>query len=158
MERDLDWRLLFTKPRAEAWAEMHLRKQGLPTLLPRVHGRQGFVPLFPRYLFVGAGANSNAASMLAAPGVMYQVHRGDRPARVPRALLDALQAAMDPRGVVQLEILAQAVPALPRTQRERVRALLAALEDVAPARSPDGLVGRSRCLCLTDAPSRPDAE
>jgi hypothetical protein len=65
VDHDQCWLLLYTKARAESWADINLRKQGFTTLLPRVRQRGGFAPLFPRYLFVGAREPDNR--VLAGP-------------------------------------------------------------------------------------------
>ena len=39
-DSDITWLLLYTKPHAEAWAEVNLRNQGFVSLLPRVPSTQ----------------------------------------------------------------------------------------------------------------------
>ena len=43
---ELCWQLLYTKPRAETWGEINLRRQGYATLYPSSnHGEKIFWPL-----------------------------------------------------------------------------------------------------------------
>jgi hypothetical protein len=123
VDRDLCWLLLYTKARAEGWAEINLRKQGFATLLPRVRHSDGFDPLFPRYVFVGGPAGSDFRSARSTRGVLYVVQCGEKPARVPLEVIEGIRARMDERGLVELE--SRLVdPLFARRERERVRALL----------------------------------
>ncbi len=124
VDRDRCWLLLYTKARAESWAEINLRKQGFATLLPRVRQRHGFAPLFPRYVFVGAPVAGGFRSVRSTRGVQYVVHCGDRPARVPLEIIDEIRARMDDLGVVQLDDQPGVDPLFARRERERVRALV----------------------------------
>lgn len=124
VDRDLCWLLLYTKARAESWADVNLRKQGFATLLPRVRQRDGFGPLFPRYVFLGAPAGSDFRSARSTRGVLYVVHCGERPARVPLEVIDDIRARMDEHGVVTLEGRPPVDPLFARRERERVRALV----------------------------------
>ena len=64
----LCWKVLYTKPHAEVWAEASLRRQSFVALPRRVRGRSSFAPL-PR----------------STRGILYPVHCrdlvrcGDRP-------------------------------------------------------------------------------
>jgi transcription antitermination factor NusG len=124
VDRDRCWLLLYTKPRAESWAEMNLRKQGFATLLPRVRQRDAFGPLFPRYVFVGAPAGTDLRSARSTRGVLYVVQCGDHPARVPLDVIDQIRARMDDHGVVAVEDRPEVDPLFARRERERVRALV----------------------------------
>ena len=124
VDRDLCWLLLYTKARAESWADVNLRKQGFATLLPRVRQRDGFGPLFPRYVFVGAPPESDLRSARNTRGVLYVVHCGEKPARVPIEIIDGILTRMDEHGVVQLDATPQVDPIFARRERERVRALV----------------------------------
>ena len=123
VDRDLCWLLLYTKARAEGWAEINLRKQGFATLLPRVRHGDGFDPLFPRYVFVGGPAGCDFRSARSTRGVLYVVQCGDKPARVPLEVIEEIRARMDERGLVELESR-RVDPLFARRERERVRALL----------------------------------
>ena len=124
VERDQCWLLLYTKARAESWADINLRKQGFATLLPRVRQRDGFGPLFPRYVFVGAPAGTDFRPARHTRGVLYVVHCGERPARVPLDVVDGIRARMDASGVVEVEGHPVVDPLFARRERERVRALV----------------------------------
>ena len=123
-DRDLCWLLLYTKARAESWADINLRKQGFETLLPRVRQRDGFGPLFPRYIFVGGPAGSDFRSARSTRGVLYVVHCGEKPARVPLEVVEGIRARMDDHGIVELEGRPVVDPMFARRERERVRALV----------------------------------
>ncbi len=123
LDRTLTWLLLYTKPRAEAWADINLRKQGYQTLLPLVRSRGAFAPLFPRYLFVGH-AEPQARALRGTRGVLYVVHCGERPARVPLDVIADVRGRMDAHGVVTLEDRPTPDPLFAKAQRERVRALI----------------------------------
>jgi transcriptional antiterminator RfaH len=124
VDRDLCWLLLYTKARAESWADMNLRKQGFATLLPRVRQRDGFGPLFPRYVFVGAPGGVDFRPARNTRGVLYVVHCGEQPARVPREVIDEIRGRMDEQGVVTLEGRSVVDPLFARQERERIRALV----------------------------------
>jgi hypothetical protein len=124
VDRDQCWLLLYTKARAETWADINLRKQGFATLLPRVRQRHGFAPLFPRYLFVGAPVGTDFRSARSTRGVLYIVHCGEKPARVPIDVVRGIQARMDEHGVVELEGRPVVDSLFARRERERVRALV----------------------------------
>jgi hypothetical protein len=123
------WCLLYTKPRAEAWVEANLRKQGFVCLLPWTPTRAGMGPLFPRYVFAGHRPGQRPQSLAGTYGVQYVVHFADRPARVPSDVIHEIAARMDGRGVVHVEKLARVDQLFARRQRER----LAALEKFAAA-------------------------
>jgi hypothetical protein len=124
VDRDLCWLLLYTKARAESWADVNLRKQGFTTLLPRVRQRDGFGPLFPRYVFVGAPAGTDFRPARSTRGILYVVHCGATPARVPLEVIDGIRARMDEQGIVQLEGQSLVDPLFARRERERVRTLV----------------------------------
>jgi hypothetical protein len=120
---DFCWVLLYTKPRAEAWAEINLRKQCFATLLPRVRTPTGFGPLFPRYLFAGYAAGQRIEPLRSTRGVLYVVHCGAKPARVPVPVIDEVRGRMDAHGVVTVATSPEANPLFAAAQRERIRTL-----------------------------------
>ena len=124
VDRDLRWLLLYTKARAESWAEINLRRQGFLTLLPRVRQRDGFGPLFPRYVFVGAPPGTDFRPAQSTRGVLFVVRCGEKPARVPVEVIEGIRARMDDQGVVELEVRPLVDPLFARRERERVRALV----------------------------------
>lgn len=125
---ELCWQLLYTKPRAEEWVEINLRKQGFATLFPRVRSRSGFGPLFPRYLFAGFEAEQSSRPMRSTLGVLYVVHCGDKPARVSPGVIDEVRGRMDAHGVVTVDGAPAADPLFARRERERTRALVKLVE------------------------------
>jgi transcriptional antiterminator RfaH len=124
VDRDQCWLLLYTKARAESWADINLRRQGFATLLPRVRQRDGFGPLFPRYVFVGAPAGTDFRPARSTRGVLYVVQCGEQPARVPLEVIDEIRARMDDQGVVALDGSPLVDPLFARRERERVRTLV----------------------------------
>lgn len=123
MERDWEWKLLYTKVRCESWSEANLRNQGFAVLLPRIRSKAGFAPLFPRYLFVGHVPGRDTRVLHSTRGVLKVVQFGERPVRVPPEVIEEVRARMDPFGVVHLPD-APAEPLFDRRERERVRALV----------------------------------
>jgi hypothetical protein len=107
---------------------MNLRRQGFATLLPRVRGRSGFGPLFPRYLFAGYDAEHDPRPMRSTLGVLYVVHCGDRPARVPPEVISEVRGRMDAHGVVTVDAAPAPDELFARRERERTRALLRLVE------------------------------
>ena len=124
VDRDLCWLLLYTKARAESWADINLRKQGFTTLLPRVRQRDGFGPLFPRYVFAGASVGTDFRPARSTRGVLYVVRCGENPARVPLEVIDGIRERMDEHGVVEIDGRPLVDPLFARRERERVRALV----------------------------------
>jgi hypothetical protein len=124
VDRDLCWLLLYTKARAESWADINLRTQGYATLLPRVRQRTGFAPLFPRYVFAGVPCGADFRSARSTRGVLYVVRCGENPARVPLEVVEEIRARMNEQGVVELEATPFNDPLFARRERDRVRALV----------------------------------
>ena len=94
------WFAVYTRPRAEAMAREHLRRQGYEVYLPRHvkrrrHARRtDFVlaPLFPRYLFVAIDKlHQRWRPILSTVGVCDLVRQGERPAVVPAGLIKDLR-------------------------------------------------------------------
>lgn len=119
----LTWQLLYTKPHAEAWAEINLRRQGFATLLPRVPEGSGFAPLFPRYIFSGHHNGQSIGSLRSTCGVLYVVRCGDQPARVPIEVIEEIRSRMNEHNVVRVGEVPSVDPLFAKAQRERVRAL-----------------------------------
>jgi hypothetical protein len=123
-DSDISWLLLYTKPHAEAWTEINLRNQGFVSLLPRIAGRGGFRPLFPRYVFAGHRAAGSARPLASTSGVLYVVKCGEQPARVPRDLIADIQSRMNENGVVHIEPSPARDLLFAARERERVRTLV----------------------------------
>ncbi len=106
------WYVVHTLPFAEARAEGHLHRQGFRTFQPKRqktirHARKlsrGEAPFFPRYFFIVLNlARDQWRSVNGTFGVSRLVMQGgDQPHPVPRAVVEALIAAADARGVLQL--------------------------------------------------------
>jgi Transcription termination factor nusG len=124
VDGELSWQLLYTKPRAESWAEANLRKQGFVVLLPRIATRSGFAPLFPRYVFAGLHNDQRDGVIRSTFGVQYVVHCGDKPARVPIDVVFEIRSRMDSLGVVTLDHKPTPDPLFAKRERERVRTLV----------------------------------
>ncbi len=95
------WFAVYTRARAEALAQEHLRRQGYEVYLPshmkrRRHARRtDFVraPLFPRYLFVAIDRlHQRWRPIISTAGVCDLVRRGDLPAQLPTGLVEELRA------------------------------------------------------------------
>lgn len=121
--RDLVWKLLYTKSRAESWAELNLRRQGFSTLLPRVRSRSGLVPLYSRYLFVGHRQDQRTSTLGNTFGVQYIVSCGAASARVPVEIIAEIRARMDAEGVVHLDESPASNPLFAKRLRERQDAI-----------------------------------
>jgi transcriptional antiterminator RfaH len=101
MDRPLHWLLAYTKPRQERVAEEHLRRQGYEVLCPQIriqklrNRRWTWVeePLFPRYLFVGAGEGLSWAPVRSTVGVTSLVRFGGQVAAVPETLVETLRTS-----------------------------------------------------------------
>jgi transcriptional antiterminator RfaH len=97
----MHWLLAYTKPRQEALAEEHLRRQGFDVLCPQLRvqklRRRKWTwveePLFPRYLFVGATDEQSWAPVRSTVGVTSLVRFGGQVAAVPKALVETLRTS-----------------------------------------------------------------
>src|SRR6516164_8580196 len=105
------WYAVHTLPIAEARAEGQLHRQGYRTFQPKRrktirHARRLSTveaPFFPRYLFIVLDlARHQWRSVNGTFGVSRLVMRGDQPHPVPRGVVEALIAATDARGILQL--------------------------------------------------------
>src|SRR5215471_1157084 len=105
------WYAVHTLPFAEARAEHQLRRQEFQTFQPKQHRtirharklRTVEAPLFPRYLFIVLDLDRHQwRSVNGTFGVSRLVMRGDQPHPVPHGVVEALIAAADGRGILQL--------------------------------------------------------
>src|SRR6266478_5943676 len=105
------WYAVHTLPFAEARAEGQLQRQEFRTFQPKRHKtvrharRLSTVeaPFFPRYLFIVLNlAQHQWRSVNGTFGVSRLVMQGDRPHPVPHGVVEALIAAADARGILQL--------------------------------------------------------
>jgi transcription antitermination factor NusG len=127
MVQELEWKLVYTKARCEAWSEAHLRNQGFAVLLPRVRNAKGtaFEPLFPRYVFIGHTPGRDIGPIRNTRGVQRIVEFAAHPARVPAEVIEEIRSRMDAHGVVALDANAPSPrPLFDRRAQERLRALV----------------------------------
>jgi len=105
------WYAVHTLPFAETRAEGQLQRQGFRTFQPKRrksvrHARKSSMveaPFFPRYLFIVLDlARHQWRRVNGTFGVSRLVMRGEEPHPVPCGVVEALIAAADPRGVLQL--------------------------------------------------------
>lgn len=106
------WFAVTTKPRCEAQAEEHLRRQGYDCLFPRVRrvlrtaaGLKSRVEsLFPNYLFLRADPERDSlAPVRSTRGAIGLVRFGMEPARVPEPVIARIRELMDEQdGLVRL--------------------------------------------------------
>jgi len=99
------WLTVYSKPRQEATAEEHLRRQGFTVYFPRIQTarrqkdrwQDRIEPLFPRYLFLQAEQDTQSlAPVRSTQGVSKLVRFGDELVPVPDALIAALKEMADP--------------------------------------------------------------
>jgi transcription elongation factor/antiterminator RfaH len=105
------WYAVHTLPFAETRAEGQLQRQGFRTFQPKRlktvrHARKLSTveaPFFPRYLFIALDLGRHRwRSVNGTFGVSRLVMRGDEPHPVPRGVVEALVAAADADGILQL--------------------------------------------------------
>jgi transcriptional antiterminator RfaH len=105
------WYAVHTLPFAEARAGGQLDRQGFRTFQPKRnktvrHARRLSTveaPYFPRYLFIVLDLTRHQwRSVNGTFGVSRLVMRGGQPDPVPRGVVEALIAAADARGILQL--------------------------------------------------------
>lgn len=103
------WYAVWTKPREEARAAEHLRRQGFAVWLPWLaqsrrkdgHYQQHRSPLFPRYCFVYADAHSQSlARVRSSRGCCDVVRVANQPAVVPLPVIDELRKRCDAADVL----------------------------------------------------------
>jgi transcriptional antiterminator RfaH len=121
------WYAVATKPRCEAQAEEHLRRQGYDCLFPQVRrvirtaaGLKARVEsLFPNYLFLRADTERQTlAPVRSTRGALGLVRFGMEPARVPPAVIARILERIDAEdGMVRLD-----TPTLEAGARVRVTA------------------------------------
>jgi transcription antitermination factor NusG len=106
------WYIFRANAREEGLAEFNLRQQGFVHFLPKVlvtrrHARRYVTQrewLFPRYGFVSMDiARDRWRSVNGTRGVERLLMGPDGPKRVPKGVVEALQAATDADGLFSLE-------------------------------------------------------
>jgi transcriptional antiterminator RfaH len=105
---EIDWYLVHARPRQEAVAEVHLRRQGYEAYFPRLklprlrasRWVETVDALFPRYLFVGVRPDAQCLGPVRSTrGVAKVVRFGERYTPVARDLLSSLRARESACGV-----------------------------------------------------------
>jgi transcriptional antiterminator RfaH len=113
------WYVVHTQAQKESLAEMHLRRQGFATYLPRYlrtrrHARKTEAvarPLFPRYMFVGLDlACDRWRAVQSTFGVSNLVIAGEEPLAVPDEVVDEIRAREGGDGCVSLGLPAGVGP------------------------------------------------
>ena len=103
------WFLAQLKPNALRIAERNLKRQGFSVFCPRERATRrkrgrftnALQPYFPGYIFVSFDPRQIGwRAINATQGVGRLVSFGDRPAKVPQALMNAPQRRCDAEGVV----------------------------------------------------------
>ena len=107
------WFAVVTKPRSEALAEEHLRRQGYECLLPRVRRvfrnaaglKSRIESLFPNYLFLRADIERDSlAPVRSTRGAIGLVRFGAEPAQVPATVIARIRERIDDAdGLVRLD-------------------------------------------------------
>jgi len=109
----LSWYVVETHPRAEARAEMHLRRQGFETYLPRYrkqrrHARRRediLAPLFPRYIFVAMDtALQRWRTIHSTLGVARLVAFGAFPAPVRGSVIQEIREREAEDGLIRFTL------------------------------------------------------
>lgn len=106
------WFVVYTLPRRELQARLHLEWQGFRTYLPHIqktvrHARQMRTvqaPLFPRYLFIELDvARDRWLSVQSTVGVSHLVTCDDRPLPVPAGVVEGILERTDEAGLTLLD-------------------------------------------------------
>lgn len=106
-----DWCLVHSKTGRELLAQSNLRRQGFRTFLPLTYRtirharriRTTVCAYFPGYLFVELNLGAQEWRCInSTVGVLRLVTSWERPRPAPRNLVDALRAATDQRGILDL--------------------------------------------------------
>lgn len=104
------WYAVYTHPRAEQKAAVHLRNQGFEVYLPvklgrRSHARRVEVirtAFFPRYLFVALDVEAARwRAINSTVGVVGMVRSGDRPVPVPNEVIAELHRREGANGAIE---------------------------------------------------------
>ena len=93
------WYCVYTKPRQEDYARVHLQRQGLEVFLPKLRQRrkrQGDVvwaigPMFPRYVFIRPADQALLGKIRSTLGAVSLVSFGDNPAMVPDEVIEIIR-------------------------------------------------------------------
>ena len=104
------WYVAQTQPGREQCALLNLTRQDFTAYLPRWRKRRSharkidtvLAPLFPRYIFVSLDLdNMSWRSVNGTFGVSRMIANGERPAPVPRGVVEAIQSREGPDGAIK---------------------------------------------------------
>lgn len=107
----MTWYVVNTQPNSEEKARLNLARQGFRPYLPRykkfiTHARRRELvkrPLFPGYLFVDMDVELCAWRKINSTfGVYGLITQDNRPAAIPNAVVEEIQAHENDEGVIQL--------------------------------------------------------
>ncbi|MGE0681852.1 MAG: transcription termination/antitermination protein NusG [Candidatus Binatia bacterium] len=105
--KDRHWYVVYSKPRREEFAQLHLQRKGLEVFFPRLslpnpRPRQGqIVPLFPNYLFVCLQLPEEYNYALWSPGVKTIVNFNNTPTPIDEEVINFLKDQADIEGVIK---------------------------------------------------------
>jgi len=109
------WYAAFTGPSEERLADQSLREANYATFLPLervrrrkpVRGRPGQfviewedVPLYPRYVFLGAREGQGLYATNTARGICTVLYAGDHPCVIPKRAMEAMMNLADSNGIM----------------------------------------------------------
>jgi len=104
------WFVIYTQPRGEGRAVVHLRRQGYTAFCPHVrktarHARKtrtSLLSLFPNYLFIRLDMSRDLwRSINGTMGVIQLVTSGEVPQPVPDGIVELLREKFGPDGVAE---------------------------------------------------------
>jgi transcriptional antiterminator RfaH len=107
MQDKLEWYVVRTKARREAYAQDQLARRGVQTFLPRIlePGRSAagpvVGPLFPGYLFARLWLSLHYTAVIWAPGVRSFVSFGEIPCALDSEVVDFIQERCGTEGIVR---------------------------------------------------------
>ncbi len=143
--KHLNWYAVYCKAREETRATAHLENQGMQVLYPRIRNRRRVrgnyqtrvEPMFPRYVFVGLGADDNPGVIRSTRGAIGLVRFGEVTPSVPEALIDHIRGRADEYDIIDLSATAEFKPDDPV---EVVEGPFAGLQAIFRERTGDGRV------------------
>jgi transcriptional antiterminator RfaH len=147
-ESQPSWFAVYTKPRQEHIALEHLERQAFHCFLPmavnpyqrRSERKRRIEPLFPRYLFLNAVPDQQSLGPVRSTrGVATLVRFGQKLARLPEPVIEAINDRCDGDGLVRLD----PVPVEPGDKVRVFDGPLAGLEGIFKERK-----GEKRALLL----------
>ena len=111
-----NWFAVVTKPRQERIALENLQRQGFECFLPMAENpyqrrskkqQKRIEPLFPRYLFLNAIADTqNLAPVRSTMGVISMVRFGTELAVIPEQIINAIKQRITPEtGLIKIEAI-----------------------------------------------------